>query len=133
MVKHPALIIGEYLRNERTKKGLSIDKLAGLCQISSSQISVIERGKNPLTGKYNNITLTSLELIGKGLGLSVHDILKNSGYYHSFHDTIKQSEQHLTRHMQLLLKSKYNMLDPKNQDKVLLYIEDLLEMQRNNT
>ncbi|MFV0395435.1 MAG: helix-turn-helix domain-containing protein [Coprobacillaceae bacterium] len=133
MSKNPAIIIGEYLHNERKKKGLSIDKLASICQLSSSQISVIERGKNPQTGKHNNITLTSLELIGKGLDLSVHDILENSGYYNSFHDTIKQSERHFSIHMQTLLKNKYTKLNAHNKDKVLIYIEKLLEAQGKNT
>lgn len=132
MTKHPATIIGEYLRSERIKKGLSIDKLASMCQISSSQISVIERGKNPVTNKYNNITLTSLELISKGLGLSVHDILENSGYHANYYDTIKQSEKHYSNYMQSLLSTKYQLLDENNKNKVSRYIDLLLEMQRKN-
>lgn len=133
MTKHPATIIGQYLRSERIKRGLSIDKLANMCQISSSQISVIERGKNPVTDKYNNITLTSLELISKGLGISVHDILENSGYYANYYDTIKQSEKQYSKYMQSLLNTKYHLLDEKNKYKVSQYIDALLETQRKDT
>jgi len=133
MTKHSATIIGEYLRSERIKRGLSIDKLASMCHISSSQISVIERGKNPVTNKYNNITLTSLELISKGLGISIHDILENSGYYTHYYDTIKQSEKHYSRYMQSLLSNKYDLLNEKNKHKVSQYIDSLLETQRKNT
>lgn len=133
MAKHPSIIIGEYLHSERIKKGISIDRLAKKSQLSSSQISVIERGHNPQTGKYNNITLTSLELIGNGLSLSVYDILENSGYYYSFHDTIKQSERHLSTYMQSLLNKKYSALNSINQEKALLYIENLLETQGNSS
>lgn len=126
MPKHPSIIIGEYLRLERTKQGLSLDKLANHCQVSSSQISVIERGKNPITGKYNNITLTSLELIGQGLGLSVREILENSGYYDNNYDTINIDADSLYT----LLHSKYKRLSTTQKRKVLLYIEEELEKQR---
>ena len=114
------------MRQERINQGLSIDKLASLCQMSSSQISVIERGQNPLTGKYNNITLTSLELIGKGLGLSVYEILENSGYYDK---TIPYSK-HKTIQKQTFLDTQYQKLSVGEKEKVLLYIEDLLSMQK---
>ena len=128
MKQHSALIIGHYLRMERIKRGLSIDKLASMCQISSSQISVIERGKNPLTGKCNNITLTSLELIGEGLGLSVHDILENSGYYQQTHTIIENKAFFITTAYR-----QYQNLNTENKNKVRHFISTLLSLQKTHS
>lgn len=126
MDKHSSVIIGSYLREERKKRHLSIDKLALRTELSSSQISVIERGFNTTTGKYINITLTSLELIGEALGLSVQEILENSGYNAHFNQIILNNEQALQHHLKSLFDNP-NTLTNEYKKSIIEQMHELLD------
>lgn len=128
MARKSAVIIGKYIKKIRIKQGLSIEALSSKTDISASQISVIERGKNKLNGKYINISLTSLEMIAMGLGLTVQQILEESGYY----DFINAR---LIRHKKIVLATHkspmqyYECLNDDNKEAVNTYIYQIYKKQ----
>lgn len=129
MARKSAVIIGRYIKKVRIKQGLSIEALSSKTDISASQISVIERGRNNINGKYINITLSSLEMIAMGLGLTVQQILEESGYY----DFINAC---LIRHQKVLDASIYQnpahcfqYLNDTNKAAVSDFIYQLYESQ----
>lgn len=66
------LVIVIPLRERRNRQGLSQQELARLAGVSQSAISYVERGvRSP--------TVLFLELIAHGLGVSVHELLREEG------------------------------------------------------
>lgn len=71
MAKHVyefSLKVGKIIKSERTKLGLSQEKLAELSEISTNSIGNIERGEN-------SPTIEILNKIAKGMNISVADII----------------------------------------------------------
>ena len=62
--------LGRRVRHFRTAKGLTQEKLAELCDLSTTYISELERGKA-------NITITVLEKVAASLGITATDLLAN--------------------------------------------------------
>ena len=59
---------GDKLKQLRLKKGLTLEQLASEADIELSQVHRVEKGKiNP--------TLTTLDALAKGLGLSLSELL----------------------------------------------------------
>ena len=63
-------MIGITLRNIRSKKGISQDRLSKLADLSLNTIVKIEAGKN------SNPTINTLHRIAKSLNIKVDDLLK---------------------------------------------------------
>ena len=63
--------VGEKVKLERTKRGLSQEKLAELADISPNHVGNIERVKS-------SPTIEMLNKIAKGLGISVVDLVNVS-------------------------------------------------------
>ncbi len=59
---------GSRVRAERTRRGLSQERLAELAKVHRTYIGMIERGEK-------NITLTNIEKIAKALALNPKDLL----------------------------------------------------------
>jgi ribosome-binding protein aMBF1 (putative translation factor) len=62
-------LLGARIRKLRDRKGWSQEEFADICGINRSYMGRIERGEL-------NLTLDSLEKVGKGLGTSVAALLK---------------------------------------------------------
>lgn len=126
-----SLIIGSYIKNVRIKKELSINALSRIAGISASQISLIEHGIHPKNGKALSITLSSLEMIAKGLEITVQEILEESGYY-DFENTRILAKITSINNASLWITHYYAL---NNENKVLVnnYIDELLEKQTNES
>ncbi len=61
--------LGERIRKLRNQRRWSQEEFAAICKINRSYMGRIERGEL-------NLTLDSLEKIGKGIGLTVSALLK---------------------------------------------------------
>lgn len=69
MAKSTILVkFGEKVRKERTKRGLSQEKLAELAGVHRTYIGMIERAEK-------NITLENIEKVAKALELPPHALL----------------------------------------------------------
>ena len=67
-----AKIIGQRIRNHRTAKGLSQEKLAELCGCHPTYIGQIERGEK-------NATIESIEKISAALNVSLSKLFEKLG------------------------------------------------------
>ena len=61
-------ILAENIRDYRKAKHLSQEELADLCELHRTYIGSIERGER-------NVTLSTLEVLAKALGVSVIELL----------------------------------------------------------
>jgi XRE family transcriptional regulator, regulator of sulfur utilization len=61
--------LGKRIRKLRSQRGWSQEEFADICAVNRSYMGRIERGEL-------NLTLDSLQKVGKGLGLSVSALLK---------------------------------------------------------
>ena len=61
--------LGERIRKLRDHRGWSQEEFAAVCGVNRSYMGRIERGEL-------NLTLDSLEKVGKGLGMSVSALMK---------------------------------------------------------
>ncbi|MGH6815889.1 MAG: helix-turn-helix domain-containing protein [Hyphomicrobiaceae bacterium] len=66
--KHLTKLLALNLRTLRKARGLSQEALAELCGLHRTYVGSVERGER-------NLTLSSLEMLGKALGVSVTDLL----------------------------------------------------------
>lgn len=65
--------LGNKIREERLKKGLSQEHLAHIADVHRTYIGVIERAEK-------NITIVNIEKIAKALEIELHDLLNfNNG------------------------------------------------------
>ncbi len=65
-------ILGQRIRNYRTSKGLSQEKLAELCGCHPTYIGQIERGEK-------NATIESIEKISEALNISLSELFEKLG------------------------------------------------------
>ena len=108
-----AKIVGKRIRNYRTAKGLSQEKLAERAQCHFTYIGQIERGEK-------NATIESIEKIALALNLSLSTLFENL-----------VSEEHTARHITLecyeLISSK-----PKAEQEQLLRIFTEIDKYKNH-
>ena len=64
-------VLGERIRQERSKKGLTQEKLAEMCELSDSYIGIIERAEK-------NMTVGTLVKIALVLNVSIEGLLIDS-------------------------------------------------------
>lgn len=68
MNKQILIQFGKKVRQERTKKEISQERLGELAKVHRTYIGMIERAEK-------NITLTNMEKIAKALGLKLNDLI----------------------------------------------------------
>lgn len=61
-------VLADNLRNYRKSKHLSQEELADVCELHRTYIGSVERGER-------NVTLSTLEVLAKALGVSVIELL----------------------------------------------------------
>lgn len=67
-----ARVLGQRIRNYRTAKGLSQEKLAELCGCHPTYVGQLERGEK-------NATIESIERISSALGVSLSKLFEKLG------------------------------------------------------
>lgn len=129
MKEKPCVLVGRYLRSIRHQKKMTIDDVAEKSNLSSSQISVIERGYNGHTKQFINITLTSLELIGSALDLTVEEILENSGYNALFESMIVEKTTLINKRLRTAMYKASNQLEDEEKLAVIDFINNYLSKE----
>lgn len=72
------MTLGEYIRAYRKAHGESQRSFAARCGLSNTNISFIERGINPNTGKPIAPDVLTLQKISNAMGVSVQDIIAST-------------------------------------------------------
>ncbi len=68
--------LGEWIKEYRTRHGMSMQDMANVCGLSKAYISMLERGINPTTQKPVSPTLQAFEKIAVATGQDVDSLLK---------------------------------------------------------
>jgi transcriptional regulator with XRE-family HTH domain len=68
MDKHNLIKFGKRVREERTKRGISQERLGELAKVHRTYIGMIERAEK-------NITLSNMQKIAKALGMRVNSLI----------------------------------------------------------
>ena len=68
LTKQYQIFLGEKIRTERTRKGISQEQLGELAKVHRTYVGMIERGEK-------NITLQNLVKFAKALDLNVRDLI----------------------------------------------------------
>lgn len=95
--------LGELFRQIRLSKNWSIRKAAKLMGISYSYLSILEKGKDPRTGKNSNPKPDTLRIISKAYDYPYEELLKEAGYLHD--DVVINKKYDLT-----VFKSNINLI-----------------------
>ena len=77
--------LGDMIKKKRDNMGLSLREFAEKCNLSHSYIKNLEDG-DPRTGKEIIPTLSSLEKLAPLFGMSVEDMLKETGFIQDMGD-----------------------------------------------
>lgn len=71
--------LGDYIKNFRLEKNLSMDDFSSISGLSKAYISVLERDKHPNTGKKVTPTIETVYAVAKAIGIDANVILNNIG------------------------------------------------------
>lgn len=115
-------VLGEKIKLERNKLGLSREALAEVLNISSSFLGLVERGER-------KISIENLCILAETLNLSIDDFLtvkQNS----EIHDSSQNYTAEKTLHRQQLINSIQNQLISCSPEE-LKYILDQIELMKN--
>lgn len=72
------MTLGEYIKAYREEHGESQRSFAIRCGLSNTNISFLERGLNPNTGKPIAPDVLTLQKLAKAMGVSVQDIIAST-------------------------------------------------------
>ena len=72
------MTLGEYIKAYREEHGESQRSFALRCGLSNTNISFLERGLNPNTGKPIAPDVLTLQKLAKAMGVSVQDIIAST-------------------------------------------------------
>lgn len=67
--------IGEYVKNYRLKKGLSLRAFGALCEMSHTHIDSIEKGCDVRTGRSVNLTSQTISKLASVMGISEQQLI----------------------------------------------------------
>ena len=70
------MTLSEFIVNYRKEHGLSQRRLSDQCGLSTGYISLIEKEFNPQTGKKMIPTLTALNKLAVGMGMTIDDLFQ---------------------------------------------------------
>ena len=71
------MTLSEFVTDYRKSHGLSQRQFASICELSNGYISMLERGENPNTQKPLTPSLSALNKITRGMGISMYDFFAN--------------------------------------------------------
>ncbi len=69
------MILGDILKEFRTKNKLSMDRFAELSGLTKGYISMLEKNQHPKTKKALLPTIETLEKVAKGMGITVSELI----------------------------------------------------------
>lgn len=72
------MTLGEYIKAYRKEHGESQRTFATRCGLSNTNISFLERGINPNTGRPIAPDVLTLQKLAKAMGVSVQDIIEST-------------------------------------------------------
>ena len=72
------MTISEILKQYRNEHNLSQRQFADRCGVSNGYISLLEKGKNPKTGKPVKPTLVNLQKIARTMGITIDELLSSA-------------------------------------------------------
>jgi transcriptional regulator with XRE-family HTH domain len=107
-----AIQVGERIRKTRKQEGLSIENFALRCDIHPSYVGHIERGMQ-------NPTLSTLERISQGLGISMEDLFKDI-------DTPINVENAAIRHLSQIISE----LSPEQTQQLLQIVDSVMAIKK---
>ena len=117
------MTLGEYIKAYREAHGESQRSFAVRCGLSNTNISFLERGINPNTGKPIAPDVLTLQKIANAIGVSVHDIIASTDDFaidlipvRTFSDDAES-----------ILTAWTEKLNDAGKDKLIDYVEMLLE------
>lgn len=70
------MTLGDIILNYRTERGLSQRQFAMRCGLSNGYIAMIEKNKNPATGKPIAVGLPQLMSIAKVMGMTADELMR---------------------------------------------------------
>lgn len=70
------MILGDILKEYRSKNKLSMDKFAELSGLTKGYISMLEKNQHPKTKKALLPTMDTLEKVAKGMAISVGELIE---------------------------------------------------------
>ena len=70
------MLLGMLIKEYRQQNGVTMEEFAKKCGFSKGYISMIERGKNPKTGRPIAPTLKAYDAIAGAMGLTLNELLK---------------------------------------------------------
>ncbi len=73
------MTLGDIVHDYRTRHGLSMDEFSRRCQLSKGYISMLEKNKNPKSGKPIIPSITTYVNVAAAMGLSVDDLMDRVG------------------------------------------------------
>ncbi len=73
------MTLGDIVHNYRTRHGLSMDEFSRRCQLSKGYISMLEKNKNPKSGKPIIPSITTYVNVAAAMGLSVDELMDRVG------------------------------------------------------
>lgn len=92
--------LGQRIRSLRKRQGLTQEEMADKCGLHWTYIGGLERGER-------NPTLTTMQKVGEGLGVSVHELLDTK----AFHNVSSDRDSREGRLMRLLRRKDSQAVD----------------------
>lgn len=108
-------MLGEYVKETRTKRGLSQAELAKLSDLSSSFICRIEKGD------YKSVTVASLNKLSKALKVPMNDLSNLLLDKNSKEDLLKKTPYEIINELSLSLPAIVPVYDDINCKQILEY------------
>ena len=69
------MTLGEIVKNYREEHNISMDAFAAKCKLSKGYISMLEKNKNPNTGKPIRPSLITIKSVASAMNVDVNDII----------------------------------------------------------
>lgn len=69
------MTLGDIIRNYRKERGLSMEDFARLCNMSKGYISMLEKNKNPRSGKPIIPSVATYSNISKAMNIKIEDLM----------------------------------------------------------
>ena len=112
---------GSYLRQERERLGLSLERAATRCGLSKSRLRELESGLSLKTRKPSRATAANVEALARGLGLSQDHLAGLAGLGYRVNPTSQRESA---------LLASFRGLPPEHQAIAVSLVETLCEHVR---
>lgn len=123
--------IGEYVKQYRKERGLSMQAFGDMCGLSRAYISILEKGINPTTGRPFAPSLITLQKIAFATHMDLNDmVLLLDGDQPII---LNEKSDSLLSFDEMDLISDYRKLNSTGKEKAAEYVRDLSEQPKYTT